>query len=299
MSRGAVTTRVESGADDQVLAVDDATGGLGGDPGRRRSLVSAASLRTNLGNVGYASVSLIALLLGWDLLVRFFDVPSYLLPAPAAVLTTTWAERARLIDHSIVTATASVLAFLLAVGVGTALGMVIAFSRPLARLIYPVLVGSNAVPKIALAPLFIVWVGFGMTSKVLIGFTIAFFPIVINTIAGLRAVPQDMIELARSMGGGPWKTFWKIRVPYALPSFFAGLKVGIAFAVIGAIVGEFVAADRGLGYLLILTGGSLHTTLMYAALIVLTAVALILYAVVELLDYALTPGPKRTESGVA
>lgn len=243
-------------------------------------------------DLGYILVSLALVVLVWDLAVRLMDLPSYLLPAPIDVFGVTWEQRSVLWDHAQATTVASVLGFGLAIAVGSVLALLVAFSKPLSRLIYPMLVGSNALPKLALAPLFIVWLGFGMASKVVIAFSIAVFPIVIDTVTGLRAVPPDMIHLARSMGGGRWKTFWKIRVPYALPSFFSGLKVGISLAVVGAVVGEFVGSDSGLGYLVILTSSQLQSQLLYAALVVLVLVAVVLYALVELLAFLLTPGPK-------
>lgn len=243
-------------------------------------------------NIGYILLSIVVVLGIWQIGVMVGDVPAYLLPPPMTVLEALWENREDLFEHTTITAWESILAFGLAVVVGGLLGVVIAFVRPVARVIYPILVGSNAIPKVALAPLFLIWLGFGLESKVVIGFTIAFFPVVINTVAGLQAVAPEMIELARAMGGGRLKTFRKIRVPYALPSFFAGLKVAISLAVVGAIVGEFVGSDSGLGYVLIVTGSQLNAPLLYAALISLTIMAILLYLAVEVLELIVRPGPR-------
>ena len=254
--------------------------------------VARVDARGALTNVVYIAVAVLAVLAVWQGVVVMWDVPQYLLPPPGMVAEALWEDREELWHQTLVTGLESVLAFGLAVVVGAALGVVIAFSKPLARVLFPILVGSNAIPKVALAPLFIVWLGFGLESKVIIGLTIAVFPVVINTVAGLQAVPDDMVELARSMGGGGLKTFVKIRVPYALPSFFAGLKIAISLAVVGAVVGEFVGADSGLGYVMIVTGSQLNAPLLYAALVALTVLAIVLYLAVELLQIVFTPGSR-------
>jgi NitT/TauT family transport system permease protein len=265
----------------------------GGTPGSlRASRSSGLDARGALTNVVYIAVAVLAVLAVWQGVVVIWDVPQYLLPPPATVAEALWEDRGELWEQTLVTGLESVLAFVLAVVVGAALGVVIAFSKPLARVLFPILVGSNAIPKVALAPLFIVWLGFGLESKVIIGLTIAVFPVVINTVAGLQAVPNDMVELARSMGGGALRTFAKIRVPYALPSFFAGLKIAISLAVVGAVVGEFVGADSGLGYVMIVTGSQLNAPLLYAALVALTIMAIVLYLGVELLQILLDPGSR-------
>lgn len=246
--------------------------------------------RAALAGGAYVLLAVAIVVAGWQAAIALWDIPAYLLPPPASVADAIWQERGNLWDQTLVTGVESVLAFIVAVAVGGALGVAIAFSQPLARVLFPILVASNAIPKVALAPLFVVWLGFGLESKVMIGVTIAIFPVVINTVAGLRAVPGDMVELARSMGGGPLRTFVKIRVPYALPTFFAGLKIAISLAVVGAVVGEFVGADSGLGYVMIVTGSQLNAPLLYAALVALTALAIVLYLAVEAIELLLTPG---------
>jgi NitT/TauT family transport system permease protein len=151
------------------------------------------------------------------------------------------------------------------------------------------LISSQAIPKVAIAPLLLVWFGFGLIPKVLVAFLIAFFPIVISTAVGLASIEQEKIYLARSMGLSAAATFFKIRLPNALPSIFAGLKISITLAVVGAVVGEFVGGEAGLGYMLMVANGSMDTPLLFAGLIALTIQGVVLYALVEWAEYLVIP----------
>jgi NitT/TauT family transport system permease protein len=153
----------------------------------------------------------------------------------------------------------------------------------------PLIVSSQAMPKVAVAPLLLVWFGFGLLPKVLIAFLIAFFPVVISTAVGLASIEPEKIQLARSMGFGPSATFFKIRLPNALPSVFGGLKISITLAVVGAVVGEFVGGDAGLGYLLTVANGSMDTPLLFAGLVALTVLGVVLYLIVELAERLVVP----------
>ena len=183
-------------------------------------------------------------------------------------------------------------------------GLAVAFSRSVERVVMPVLVFTQLVPKIALAPLFIIWFGFGLFPKVFMTFLLSFFPIVIDSIAGFRSLDREIEHLIRSMGLRAWPAFVKVRLPHALPHVFTGLKVAITLATVGAIIGEFVGSDRGLGYLLLVAGGDLRTELLFATLIVLTAIGLVLYYVVTLLERLAIPwhvsrrGPLGAEGGL-
>jgi NitT/TauT family transport system permease protein len=180
----------------------------------------------------------------------------------------------------------------------------VAFSRSVERVVMPVLVFTQLVPKIALAPLFIIWFGFGLFPKVFMTFLLSFFPIVIDSIAGFRSLDREIEHLIRSMGLGAWPAFVKVRLPHALPQIFTGLKVAITLATVGAIIGEFVGSDRGLGYLLLVAGGDLRTELLFATLGVLTAIGLVLYYVMTLLERLASPwhvsrrGPLGAEGGL-
>ncbi len=238
----------------------------------------------------YPSLGIALMALLWDLATRLGAVPAYLVPSPGAVVETMWTQRELLARHGWVTTVETLLGFGVSAVIGILLALVITFSKPVARTLYPLLIASQAVPKIAIAPLFVVWLGFGLTPKVLIAFLVAFFPVVIDTTIGLRAVPDEMIKLAQSMGAKPWRTFWKIRLPYALPNIFGGLKVAMTLAVVGAIVGEFVGADSGLGYLIPVSGHNLQVPLLFAAIVSLVVLSLALYFAIEVLEVLVTPG---------
>jgi NitT/TauT family transport system permease protein len=158
------------------------------------------------------------------------------------------------------------------------------YSEWFRRSIYPILLTAQVLPKVALAPLFIVWFGFGLLPKVLMTFLISFFPIVIDTLTGLNSVRPESLMLVRSMGGSRWQAFWKIRLPSALPSIFGGFKVAITFAVVGTIVAEFVGSDHGLGYILVLARGNLDTVTVFAAILWLIAIGFLFYFAVEVAE---------------
>lgn len=246
-------------------------------------------LRTVVYKYGPLALLVLLLLGTWQVGVEVFDVPEYMVPTPAAVVETGVERWSSLLEHSWVTLKEVLLGFGLSVIVGVPLAIVIVFSKFLERMLYPLLVASQAVPKIAIAPLLIVWVGFGTAPKVLMAFLISFFPIVIDTIVGLRSIEPEMIHLARSMGTGSFTSFLKVRLPNALPNIFGGLKIAITLAVVGAVAAEFVGADSGLGYLLVVATGQLDTSLMFAALIVLSVIGIVLFAVVAAAERLLLP----------
>jgi len=194
-----------------------------------------------------------------------------------------------LLQNGWVTTIEIMLGFLLSIVVGIPLALAIFLWPAFSRSIMPLLVSSQAMPKVAVAPLFLVWFGFGILPKVLIAFLIAFFPIVINTALGLAAIEPEKIYLARSMGFGPSATFFKIRLPNALPSIFGGLKISITLAVVGAVVGEFVGGDAGLGYLLMVANGSMDTQLLFAGIVSLTVLGVALYLLVEFAERLVVP----------
>jgi NitT/TauT family transport system permease protein len=179
--------------------------------------------------------------------------------------------------------------YLLSIVIGIPLALAIFLSPFFARTVYPLLVSSQAMPKTAIAPLFVVWFGFGLLPKVLIAFLIAFFPIVINTVVGLASIEPEKLYLARSMGMSPMTTFFKIRLPQALPAIFGGLKIAITLAVVGAVVGEFVGAEAGLGYLLLVANGNLNTPLLFAGLVGLTVIGVVAFMLVEIAERIAIP----------
>jgi NitT/TauT family transport system permease protein len=228
-------------------------------------------------------------IVAWQLVVMGLRLPEYLLPAPTHIAASMASEWRYLLTHTLVTLYEILLGFAMAVGVGVPLAMLIVYSPLVERSLYPLLVASQAVPKIAVAPLLIFWAGLGLFPKVLVAFAISFFPIIIDTVVGLRTVEPEMLYLARSMGAGERKIFVKIRFPSALPNVFAGLKVAVTLAVVGAIVGEFIQADRGLGYALQQATSVLNTRLAFATIFILAVVGMALFALVEAVERRLTP----------
>ena len=240
-------------------------------------------------------LTIVLLIVLWELLTRITAIPNYILPAPSVILKETFVEYQSLLTEGWVTTYELIGGYILAIIVGIPCAVLIVYSTIFERTIYPILVFMQTVPKIAIAPLFIVWFGIGTLPKVLVAFSMAFFPIVIDTVAGLRAINPDMISLARSMGATRLEILRKIQFPNALPHIFSGLKVAITLAVVGAIVGEFVGADKGLGYLLLVANGNIDTTFLFAALIVLTVIGLLFFYLVEWLEKKIIPWNRSVE----
>lgn len=242
-----------------------------------------------LRELGFYALPVVVILVVWSAAIAIWDIRPFLLPSPTDVLNTLWAERTQLMQQGWVTLQESLWGFALAVVVAVPVAMLVTFSTIAARTIYPILVITQVIPKIAIAPLLIVWMGFGITSKILLAFLVAFFVIVVNTGTGLQSIDPKMIYLARSMGASTWNTFIHFRLPNSLPVFFAGLKLGVTLALIGAIVGEFVAAGAGLGHLTVVASGSLNTELVFAAIIVMAGIGIGMYLVIEIIERLAIP----------
>jgi NitT/TauT family transport system permease protein len=224
-----------------------------------------------------------ALAVAWEVSVVAFDIKPYLLPRLAVVLESLWTHRVNLFFQSLVTAKEIGLGYLLAVFGGIAIALVI-YAWPLAyRMLYPVLVVFQGLPKIALAPLMIIWMGYGTSSKVLMAFLFSVFPVVISTLGGLLGTPHHLLEHFRAIRAGRATTFWRLQLPAALPSIMDGCKTAMPLAVIGAIVGEFVGSERGLGYLILEATAQARTDLLFAALLAVSVLAGLLYWLVEVL----------------
>lgn len=258
--------------------------------GQRRARVSA---------ILYPTVTAILCIALWQGISWGFRIPTFLLPGPNLVIQSLFQNSSVLIRESGITTLEIVLGYLMSILVGIPLALAIFLWPPFGRSVYPLLVSSQAMPKVAVAPLLIVWFGFGLLPKVLIAFLIAFFPIVINTAMGLAAIEQEKLYLAQSMGLSGTETFFKIRLPNALPSLFAGLKISITLAVVGAVVGEFVGGNAGLGYQLMVANGSMDTPLLFAGLTALTILGIVLFLVVELAEYLMIPHRSDRASFVA
>jgi NitT/TauT family transport system permease protein len=225
----------------------------------------------------------------WEFGVRLAQVPAYLLPPPTAIFASLVNDWKVIYLNIFPTLIAILGGFALSVVIGIPLATIIVFSRFAERVLYPPMIASQAIPKVAIAPLFVVWMGFGVLPRVWIAFLIAFFPVVIDTVIGLRSVPPEMLQLGRSMGGGSLRVFLKLRLPNALPNIFAGLKVAIALAVVGAITGEFVGSQSGLGYLLTSASGQMDTALVFAVLVTISVIAMLLFMIIEAVEKLVIP----------
>src|SRR6476660_9961222 len=225
----------------------------------------------------------------WAAAVPIFKIPAYLLPGPGSVFSRVVTDAPMLWNHSVVTLTEILLGFGLTVLTAIPLGLVIALS-PLAKQIgYPPLMLMQLVPKIAVAPLFLVWLGFGIESKVLLTVLLTFFPLLIASISGFQILDQRLLYLTRSMGASIWQTFRYLRFPAALPVIFGGLKTSATIAATAAIVAEFVGSNKGLGYILLQGTANLDSTLVFAILFLLTIIGLALNTIVEVTEYIITP----------
>jgi NitT/TauT family transport system permease protein len=210
----------------------------------------------------------VVLVVLWDVATRVFDWEPWLVPPPTDVAEALWDYRALLPEHTWVTVWESLAGFVLAIAVGIPLGGLIAYSRLMELTVYPILLDLNAVPKTAIAPILILWVGFGPGPKILVAFLLCVFPIVIATATGLKQTPVELVELARSLCASEWQTFRRFRFPSALPEIFIGLKVAISVAVIGAVIGEFVGASEGLGWVILAILAAISVVLVYAIALV-------------------------------
>ena len=225
----------------------------------------------------------------WWLAVVVLDVQPFVLPAPPDVVRSLGRLHDYLLDQAEATLTATLLGYVLAVVVGLLLAMLLTASRMVEAAVLPLLVAGNAVPKIAVAPLLVLWLGFGSSPKVFLAALISVFPIVVATMAGLTSTPVEMIELARALSTSRWQTYRKLRIPWALPQIFVGLKLGITLAVVGTVVGEFAGGDRGLGYVIVASGASADTALAFAAMTLLSVMSVILFYVVVAVERLLLP----------
>lgn len=249
----------------------------------------AHQLRRALTRFGLGLVSAAVVFGVWELAARLLAIPAYLLPPPSTIFVELGQRLPRVLQHAGVTTTSMLLGYGLGIIVALPLAMALAYSRVFEATMYPTVVFLQILPKIAIAPLFIIWFGFGMLPKVLLVFLLTFFPIVVSAVAGFKSVDPDIIELARSTGTGKLKLFLKIRFPAALPEIFTGLKVAAALAATAAVVAEFVSSDSGLGYLLLTFNGELLTSMVFGTIIVLGVIGLALYYVVELTERLLIP----------
>ena len=240
-------------------------------------------------SVVYPLLLLVIFLAAWHGASAYALMPPYLVPSPSKVLSRSIDTAGLLWGHALVTSFEILIGFLLSIIGGVLLGTAIVFSRTLEQTLYPWLVVVQVIPKVAIGPLLVVWLGFGFGPKILIASLLGFFPIMINTILGLKSVPRDSIFLMHTMGANRFIVFRLLLLPHALPSICSALKVAVTFATIGAIVGEFIGANTGLGYVLIAATGNLDTSLLFVALLWITVVALLFYGAVAAVEKLLIP----------
>jgi NitT/TauT family transport system permease protein len=232
---------------------------------------------------------LLSLVLLWEAAVRGLDIKPILLPAPSLILQELASSPWFYLRQSGDTLLTTVAGFVLAVVLGVGLAIGIVYSRILERVVYTLLVSLNSLPKVALAPLFVIWMGTGVEPKIAIAVMLAIFSIVVDTVLGLRSVDPDILAMAHVSRARPIAVLWKIRLPNALPTLFAGMKVGISFALVGAIVGEFVAGSDGLGTVILIAEGQFDTTRVFAALVMLGVLGTALFYIVEFAEGLLLP----------
>lgn len=226
----------------------------------------------------------VAVLVAWEALVRIAQIPQWLLPAPTNIASAAFEWAPELLSNSVVTTRETVVGFVLALAISLPLACMIAFSTWARKILYPAILGLQSVPKVALAPLVTLWLGFTEWPKIVIVVLVCFFPILVNVVAGFESVPKSMLDLMRSLNASQRTVLWRLRVPAALPSFFTGCKIAITFAVIGAVIAEFVAAQEGLGYLILMSTSQSQTPLAFAAIIALTAISILLFYLLEFIE---------------
>ena len=252
-------------------------------------------LRQNarLGGIGVrwlpSALIALAILGAWEGYVRIFNVQQWLLPAPSRIAITIGNSAGMLLGHTWVTFEEIAIGFSLALAVGVLLASVIALSRTVERALYPFLIASQTIPIIVIAPLLLIWIGYGLAPKIIVVALISFFPIVVNTVDGLKSVDPDAVRLMRTLGAGTWQIFTKAQVPSSMPFLFSGAKVAIAVSVIGAVIGEWVGSSEGLGYLMIRSKPQFLTERVFAAIAILSAMGVALFVLVGVIERLAIP----------
>ena len=265
------------------MGVGTETGALVGG-NQKSEAFSRVSLTVNARSIFLPILLAVGVLGFWELAVRLSNIPQVILPAPTAILEIIGAQHEILLRHAIPTVLEAAAGFLIACTLGIALAVWLSYSRLAREALYPNLVFFQLIPKIALAPLFIIWLGIGTESRLAFSVFISFFPIVIATTAGFSNVDRNMIKLCRSLTATEWQTFKSVKFPSALPYIFSGMKVAMTLAIIGVIIGEFITAQRGLGYLIVFATARAETGVAMAAIVILCGGGLLLYGVVALAE---------------
>jgi ABC-type nitrate/sulfonate/bicarbonate transport system permease component len=235
-------------------------------------------------------VALILAVLGiWEVSVRLFNVARWLLPPPSSIGAELLESKSLLLRHTLVTLEEVLLGFALALVVGIALAAAIAYSKLVERAAYPFIIASQTVPVIVIAPLLLIWIGYGIWPKIIVVVLISFFPIVINTVDGLKSADPDMLNMMRTLGANKWQIFTKVQVPSSIPFLFSGIRVAITLSVIGAVIGEWVGASAGLGYLMTRSAPQFLTDRVFASIFILSVIGITLFVLVVLIEHYAMP----------
>lgn len=255
---------------------------------------AGSSAQSALVEYGQPALAVLALIVLWEVACDTLAIPKWLLPAPSQVAAETWEMRPVLALHFGATLAAVVGGFVLAAATGIPIAVLVVYSSLLRRLILPLLLTVQSVPKVALAPLLLLWIGYGLFSNMIIAATVAFFPIVINTATGLESVDEELLELTRSLDASAARVFWRVQLPWAVPYIFSSFKVAITLAVIGAVVAEFVGSDKGLGYLILTSSGAMKTAVTFGVLVLLSLLGIVSFYVVAWAERLVCPWYLRT-----
>ncbi len=265
-------------------------------PHARHAQADSTRLRSALGGANRYALSTglaLVVLVIWQGVTFFFDIPRWLLPSPWQTLAALGDSPGLIFRHAAVTAREALAGFALSVVFGFGLGVAISHSRLVEKALYPYVIASQAIPVIAIAPILVVWLGFGMLPKVIVIVLITFFPITINTVDGLRNVDPEMATLMRSLGASRWQHFRMVQLPSALPLIFSGARIAAAVSVIGAILGEWVGASEGLGYLITRSSAQFLTARVFASVLILSLMGIALFYAVSLVERVATPWSRR------
>ncbi len=235
----------------------------------------------NIGSKTIPLFTLIVVLAVWELGVRTAGIPKWILPRPSVILETLWEIRGLIWLHTLPTLTEALLGLGLAVTAGTACAMCMEWSPAMKKIIYPFLVVTQTIPTIAIAPLLVIWFGFGITSKIIIIALVCFFPVAVTVADGFRAVDPEWLKIFRAMGANPWHIFRMVKLPAALPGFFSGLKIASSYSILGAVISEWFGAEKGLGILLMRSAKSYLTERVFATILIITLCTLVLVALIE------------------
>jgi NitT/TauT family transport system permease protein len=239
-------------------------------------------------NIGLPALVILGLFVIWEAAVVLFNIPRFILPAPSAVWESLIRWQDAILRHAGQTLYTTLAGFLLAVVLGLMLGWLVGYSSIVYKALYPLLIGFNSVPKVAIVPVLVIWFGIGTVPAIITAFTISFFPIAVNVATGLATLEPELQDVLRSLGANKWEIFTKVGLPRSLPYFFASLKVAVTLAFVGSVISETVASNLGIGYLMIAASSRFDVALVFAGLVVTAAMGIILYAIFAIIEQRFT-----------